>query len=135
MPASRTDNGNGSDMQTRAARIRVARAYAKRNQQEIADHLGVHLQTVKRMEKGDAPISDDRLFAIGSFCGIPERFMTVGFDTDMDIVAELEETRRERDAMRDDFTAAIERYAEASEFGRQIAERLRPTEDRSARNE
>lgn len=125
MPASRTDNGSNSDTQVRAARIRVARAYAKRNQQDIADFLGVHSQTVKRMENGVAPISDERLYAIGDYCGIPRRFMRHGFATDRSMDRELEEVRRERDALREEFTAAIDRVREAAELGRQVADRLR----------
>lgn len=122
---TRTDNGSDKDTQVRAARIRVARAFAKKTQQEIADHLGVHLQTVKRMENGLAAINDERLFSIAEFCGVPQRFMLVGFADDKSVTRELRQVRRERDAMREEFTAVLDRYTEASEFGRQVADRLR----------
>lgn len=112
----------------RAARIRAARAVAKRSQQEIADHLGVHAQTVKRMENGTVPVSDERLYAIGAYCEVPRRFMDFGFNDDETLAQMVIDAHRQVQAMRVEFTAAIDRVAQASEFGRQVAERMRPPE-------
>ena len=121
--AARTERIN--DDAIRAARIRTARAHAKKSQSEIARHLGVHAQTVKRMENGNAEISDDRLFAIADFCGVPRRFMRHGFDGDNELTRELEAVKKERDAIRDELIAAFDRVQDASEFGRQVAAKLR----------
>lgn len=112
----------------RAARIRAARAVAKRSQQEVADHLGVHAQTIKRMENGTVPVSDERLYAIGAYCEVPRRFMDFGFDDDETLAQYVIDAYRERDAMRAEFMAAIDRVAQASDFGRQVAERMRGSE-------
>jgi transcriptional regulator with XRE-family HTH domain len=110
---------------TRALRIRVARVHARKSQEDIAAHLGIHPQTVKRMENGTAEISDERYFAIADFCEVPRRFMRHGFAADNDLAKELEAVTRERDAIRAELIAAFDRVQSASEFGRQVADKLR----------
>jgi transcriptional regulator with XRE-family HTH domain len=63
-----------------AARIRAARGYANLTQQQLADALGVDVQTVKRRESpaGSDPKKGERL-AIAAACGVPPDFMEGGF--------------------------------------------------------
>jgi transcriptional regulator with XRE-family HTH domain len=65
-----------------AARIRAARGYANLTQQQLADALGVDVQTVKRRESpaGSDPKKGERL-AIAAACGVPPDFMEGGFPT------------------------------------------------------
>lgn len=102
------------DVGIRASRIRVARAHAKKSQQDIADYLGIHPQTVKRMENGTTEISDERLLAIGDYCRVPRRFMRSGFASDNELTRELEA-----------LVATLDRVVDASTLGRQIADKLR----------
>jgi transcriptional regulator with XRE-family HTH domain len=113
-------------LETRASRLRAARAYAKRSQLEIAEFLGVHPQSVKRWENARAPISDERLYAVADFCDVPRRFMDDGFAID-NADRELAEVRAERDALRAEFTATLDRVREAADLGRQVAERMAGT--------
>jgi transcriptional regulator with XRE-family HTH domain len=124
VPPTRTENGNDLELESRAARLRAARAFAKRQQHHIAQHLDVHTQTVKRWERAETPISDERLFAVADYCGVPRRFMLDGFALEQ----ELQTVSAERDALREEFTATIDRVREATELGRQIAERMRPAD-------
>lgn len=67
-----------------AARVRAARGFADMTQQELADALGVEVQTIKRREKppsqrgSQEPKKGERL-AIAQICGVPPAFMEDGF--------------------------------------------------------
>lgn len=67
-----------------AARVRAARKYANLTQQQLADALGVNVQTVKRRELdpaddlAQAPKKGERR-AIADICGVPVSFMEEGF--------------------------------------------------------
>lgn len=84
-----------------AARVRAARAYAHITQEQLAQALGVNVQTIKRREldPGDElaqpPKKGERL-AIAHICGVPPEFMEDGFggyahDELVDAVSELDE--------------------------------------------
>ena len=66
------------------ARVRAARAYADLTQEQLAERLGVNVQTIKRreMHPGDElyqpPKRGERL-AIAVICGVPPAFMEDGF--------------------------------------------------------
>jgi transcriptional regulator with XRE-family HTH domain len=63
-----------------AARFRAARAYADLTQFELAQALGVDVQTVKRREAGKGDPKRAELIAIASITGVPETFMLDGFN-------------------------------------------------------
>lgn len=63
-----------------AARFRAARAYADLTQLELAQALGIDVQTVKRREAGKGDPKRAELIAIASITGVPETFMLDGFD-------------------------------------------------------
>lgn len=62
-----------------AARIRAARAYAGLKQEELADALGVDVQTIKRREAGTSPPRRGELVAIADICKVPVGFLKRGF--------------------------------------------------------
>lgn len=62
-----------------AARIRVARAWANLSQVDLAEALDVSVQTIKRVELGQRPVSTDELMRVATTCHVPERFMLRGF--------------------------------------------------------
>lgn len=62
-----------------AARIRAARAYARLTQSQLAERLGVDVQTVKRREAGGRDPARGELLAIAAICGVPAAFMEDGF--------------------------------------------------------
>jgi transcriptional regulator with XRE-family HTH domain len=61
-------------------RIRAARLWADLTQQQLADELGVDVQTIKRRENDRAsqPKRGERL-AIAAICGVPPEFLEEGF--------------------------------------------------------
>lgn len=66
-----------------AGRYRAARAFADLTQQQVADALGLDVQTVKRRESGDpdvhkAPKRGERI-AFATICGVPPEFVEEGF--------------------------------------------------------
>lgn len=66
-------------MSVHAARIRAARAFAGLTQGQLAERLGVDVQTVKRREAGGRAPRRGELLAIASICGVPPAFMEHGF--------------------------------------------------------
>lgn len=75
-----------------AARVRAARAYKGINQQELADELGVDVQTVKRRESGNNDPKKGEQRAIAAICGVPKDF----FDTSkpLDVIGPFELAER-----------------------------------------
>lgn len=63
-----------------AARFRAARAYADLTQLELAQALGIDVQTVKRREASKGDPKRAELIAIASITGVPETFMLDGFN-------------------------------------------------------
>lgn len=63
-----------------AGRLRAARGYAGLKQPELADKLGVSVETLSRMENGRTTVSDKTRYTVAEICGVPGAFMDVGFD-------------------------------------------------------
>lgn len=66
-------------MTAHAARIRAARAYAGLHQEQLAERLGVDVQTIKRRESGKSEPKRGELLAIAAVCEVPTSFMENGF--------------------------------------------------------
>lgn len=64
---------------TYAGRIRAARAFAGLKQTELADQLGIAVQTLKRREAGQLEPRRGELLAIAAICGVPYSFLEHGF--------------------------------------------------------
>lgn len=62
-----------------AARIRAARGWADLTQQQLADQLGVDVQTIKRRESGSQEPKKGERLAIAAICKVPLSFMEEGF--------------------------------------------------------
>jgi transcriptional regulator with XRE-family HTH domain len=111
-----------------AARIRAARGYANLTQQQLADALGVDVQTVKRRESpaGSDPKKGERL-AIAAACSVPPDFMEGGFPPVLSTEAQdrLGALLREVQQLRFDL-------AEAGVAGTASADRRAPIDDGAA---
>jgi transcriptional regulator with XRE-family HTH domain len=66
-----------------ARRVRAARAYAGLSVNELAEQIGLGLQTVKRIENGKRGALTHELWAIAQACGLPREF----FDLDLDLLS------------------------------------------------
>lgn len=62
-----------------AGRLRAARGYAGLKQPELAEALGVSVETLSRMENGRTTISVEACHAIARICEVPTAFMDAGF--------------------------------------------------------
>ena len=62
-----------------AKRVRAARAYAGLTICELADRLGVGVQTIKRVEAGRRTVRTYELIGIAECCGLPREFFQVDF--------------------------------------------------------
>ena len=71
-----------------AARIRAARAYAGMHQAQLAERLGVDVQTIKRREKPGAQPRPGELEAIARACEVPVEFMHDGFGVEPSALSE-----------------------------------------------
>jgi transcriptional regulator with XRE-family HTH domain len=63
-----------------AARARAARAYAGHEQKEVAEALGISVQTYKRIEAGQRDLTDEEAQRLAAKCTVPAAFMQSGFD-------------------------------------------------------
>lgn len=61
-------------------RVRAARAYAGLKQVELADALGVDVQTIKRREASVHAPRRGELVAIAAICDVPLGFLERGFE-------------------------------------------------------
>ena len=62
-----------------AARLRAARGYKGLTQAQLAQRLGISVETLSRMENGKGPVSDRRRDEVGELCEVPPEFMLSGF--------------------------------------------------------
>lgn len=62
-----------------APRIRAARAYKGFTQEELAEELGVDVQTIKRREAGKQDPKRSERIAIAAICEVPLDFLENGF--------------------------------------------------------
>lgn len=74
-----------------AGRLRAARGYAGLKQPELADALGVSVETLSRMENGRTTVSESTRYSIAEICGVPDAFMDVGFGPLRRPVSDLEQ--------------------------------------------
>ena len=63
-----------------ARRVRAARAYAGLSVAELADRLGMGVQTIKRVESARRAARRFELAAIAEACELPRAFFEVDFD-------------------------------------------------------
>jgi transcriptional regulator with XRE-family HTH domain len=63
-----------------ARRVRAARAYAGLSVRELADAIGIGLQTIKRIEAGSRAPRTMEVWAIAEVCGLPREWFEVDFD-------------------------------------------------------
>jgi transcriptional regulator with XRE-family HTH domain len=75
-----------------AARVRAARNYAGLRQEDLADELGVDVQTIKRRENGTSDPKKGERRAIAAICGVPKEF----FDTSkpLELIGPLDVSER-----------------------------------------
>lgn len=75
-----------------ASRIQAARAYAGLTQPQLAERLGIAVETIKRREKGTHDPNKGERIAIASICGVPASFMEHGFGMyeESDVIRRLE---------------------------------------------
>jgi transcriptional regulator with XRE-family HTH domain len=123
--------------ESRAARLRAARAFADLDQADFAEALGVSVVTIKRMERGARDVPLDDLYALAKLCGVPRWFV----DTDWQVIDELQSTAPEElrtlaeafaQALDERFTAltdALLSRDEALAMSREALERLRSRSD------
>jgi transcriptional regulator with XRE-family HTH domain len=71
-----------------ARRVRAARAYAGLSVQELADAIGLGLQTIKRIEAGKRNARRYEIWAIAETCSLPRDF----FDIDFGLLCDRAET-------------------------------------------
>lgn len=85
-----------------AARLRVARAYAGLQAQEMARALGISTRTLARRESGDDPVTPGEIALAIQATGVPKAFMDSGWaalsgsdsNAAADRLAEVEEAQR-----------------------------------------
>jgi transcriptional regulator with XRE-family HTH domain len=88
-----------------ARRVRAARAYAGLSVQELADGIGLGLQTIKRIEAGKRSARRYEIWAIAEACSLPRDF----FEIDFGLLCERAETMDALLRRVDDRLAKIER--------------------------
>jgi transcriptional regulator with XRE-family HTH domain len=86
-------------------RIRAARAYAGLTQDQLAEALGLDVQTVKRRESGKQEPRNGERIAIAAVCNVPLEFIEHGFPAVVSTEAQDALTRIEQTlADHDQFT-------------------------------
>jgi transcriptional regulator with XRE-family HTH domain len=78
----RVDNAPMSPSLETARRVRAARAYAGLSVTELANRIGLGLQTIKRIESGKRAARRFEVWAIAEACGLPREF----FEADLDLL-------------------------------------------------
>lgn len=66
-----------------ARRVRAARAYAGLSVRELADSIGIGVQTIKRIEAGSRAPRTMEIWAIAEVCGLPNEW----FELDVEALA------------------------------------------------
>jgi transcriptional regulator with XRE-family HTH domain len=79
----RVDNAPVSPSSETARRVRAARAYAGLSVTELANRIGLGLQTIKRIESGKRTARPFEVWAIAEACGLPREF----FEIDLDLLS------------------------------------------------
>jgi transcriptional regulator with XRE-family HTH domain len=117
-------------MNVYAARIATARKLAGLSQQDLADALGVNVQTIKRRESaaGKAPKKVDRI-AIATVCGVSIDYME-GVITDVEsaadaVVRKLREHDAQLHAMQADLAEISDLHDDVRKLARTVAQQSR----------
>jgi transcriptional regulator with XRE-family HTH domain len=69
---------DGTQIET-ARRVRAARAYAGMSVSELAERVGLGLQTIKRIESGKRNARPFEVWAIAEACELPREFFDLDF--------------------------------------------------------
>lgn len=69
-----------TDTAITARAFRAARAWADASQGDMAAAMGTSVPTIKRIEAGDRDLSPPERMFVARHCGVPEDFLTGGFD-------------------------------------------------------
>jgi transcriptional regulator with XRE-family HTH domain len=91
-----------------ARRVRAARAYAGLSVSELANRIGLGLQTIKRIESGKRTARRFEIWAIGEACGLPREF----FEMDLELLNRQATVAQETLARVEERLARIERAME-----------------------
>lgn len=62
--------------------MKGARVMAGLTRQQLADRLGVSMETVRRRENGETPVSNETLAAVSQATGTPFAFLVEGWTDD-----------------------------------------------------
>lgn len=62
--------------------MKGARIMAGLTRQQLADRLGVSIETIRRREIGESEISNETLIALAQATGVPFAFLVEGFSDD-----------------------------------------------------
>jgi transcriptional regulator with XRE-family HTH domain len=108
----RVDTGPLDSRAETARRVRAARAYAGISVTELAQHLGLGLQTIKRIECGKRAARRFEVWAIADACGLPHEF----FELDFEVMGSPESALRESLERFEERLAWIERKLGAPGF-------------------
>jgi transcriptional regulator with XRE-family HTH domain len=73
-------DARGVDRDEVARRVRAARTYAGLSVGDLAAHLDLGAQTIKRIECGRRLARRHELWAIAEACSLPRRFFEVDFE-------------------------------------------------------
>ena len=91
-----------------ARRVRAARAYAGLSVNELANRVGLGLQTIKRIECLKRTARPFEVWAIAEACGLPREF----FEVDLELLNRQGSVLRETLSGVEDRLARVERLVE-----------------------
>jgi transcriptional regulator with XRE-family HTH domain len=101
----RVDNASISSSTEIARRVRAARAYAGLSVNELAERIGLGLQTIKRIESGKRAARRFEIWAIAEACNLPREF----FEIDLDLLSRRSAALQETLARVDERLERLER--------------------------
>jgi transcriptional regulator with XRE-family HTH domain len=91
-----------------ARRVRAARAYAGLSVTDLANRIGLGLQTIKRIESGKRTARRFEIWAIAEACGLPREF----FEMDLELLNRQATVMQETLARVEERLTRIERVME-----------------------
>lgn len=104
----RVENVTTTSSAETARRVRAARAYAGMSVNELANRIGLGLQTIKRIECGKRSARRFELWAIAEACGLPREF----FEIDLELLNRQASLLNDTLARVDERLARLERATE-----------------------
>ena len=78
--------------------MKGARIMAGLTRQQLADRLGVSIETLRRRENGETPVTNEVISALAQATGTPFAFLVLGW-TDDQINASMEEVLARADQL------------------------------------